>query len=66
MIRFDTEEGLLLRNQVLSHHVEGDPHGGPGGRVGGPGLEDPQRPPLDGELDVLRLSEMVLKPLRDA
>ena len=66
MIRLDPEECFLLRNKALPNHIEGDPDGGPGGRLGGPGLEDPQLPPLDGELDVLGLSEMVLEALSDA
>jgi len=41
VVRFDAQEGLLLRDEPLADHVEGDPHRRPSRGLGGPRLEHP-------------------------
>ena len=57
----DAEDRLLLRDQLLLHHLDGDPDGGVAGALAVPGLEHVQLPVLDGELEVLHVAVVLLQ-----
>ena len=59
----DARDGLLARDEVLLGHLGGDPERGPRRPLPRPGLEQEERPLLDGELDVLHLAVVLLEPL---
>src|SRR5207244_8047150 len=65
VVRLDSQEGLVLRDEPLANHVQRNANGRPRRGLGGPRLEHPQRASLDRELDVLRFPEVLLETVRD-
>ena len=63
LTRVDARDGLLARDEVFLGHLGGDPERGPRRPLPRPGLEQEERPLLDGELDVLHLAVVLLEPL---
>ena len=57
------EEGLVLGEHAVLEQVVGDAEGGLGGALAHPGLEHPQVPLLDGELDVAHVAVVLLEAL---
>ena len=60
--RVDAFHGLFPVDQVLGNHVDGDLQRRLGGSLAGPRLQHPQLAALDGELHVLHVGVMPLKP----
>ena len=56
LVRLDAEDGLVLRDQPLAHHVDGDAHRGQAGPLAVARLQHVERPILDGELEVLHIA----------
>ena len=63
--RLDPAERLLLGDDALVDHVDGDLHRGRGGPLGRARLEHVQLAALDGELEVLDVAVVLLEPLAD-
>ena len=59
------EHGLLPAKESLFDHVHRDPHFRLGSTLAVPGLEKPQRSVLDGELEILHVSVVALKLIRN-
>ncbi len=57
----DAQEGFLLADQLLAHHVHGDAYGGPTGSLAGSCLQHPEVALLHRELDVLHVAVMGLE-----
>ncbi len=62
----DPADRLLPADQPLLHHVAGDLHRRAGGALAATGLQHPELPVLDGELDVLHVPVVLLEALVDA
>ena len=60
--RVDAFYGLFPVDQALGNHVDGDLQRRLGGSLAGPRLQHPQLAALDGELHVLHVGVMPLKP----
>ena len=63
VISRNTENSLLLLNEALLDHIEGDIHSGETGALTVTGLQHPEFSFFDGELNVLHIAEMLLKLL---
>src|SRR5579875_1928717 len=61
LLGLHAQQGLVARDQPLAHHVDGDLDRGLGGALSAPGLEHPQLPALDGELQVLHVLVVALQ-----
>ena len=61
--RLDPHDCLFRPDGPLVHEVDSDLQRGLGGALPRAGLEHPQLPGLDRELDVLHVAEMVLQPV---
>ena len=57
----DAVDGLLLRDQALSHHIDCDMDGSRSGALAAAALEHEQAIVLDGELDVLHVLVVVFQ-----
>ncbi len=57
----DPGQRLLLGNAPFGDHIDRDPRGGDAGALAGAGLQHEELAPLDGELDVLHLAQMVFE-----
>ena len=64
--RLDPRHCLLLRDEALLDHVDGDPHGRGRGPLGRARLEHVQPAALDRELEVLDVAVVALELLADA
>ena len=62
----DPADRLLLRDEALFDHVDGDLHGRRGGPLRAPRLEHVQLAALDRELEVLDVAVVLLELLADA
>ncbi len=63
--RLDAQHRIVLADQPLLHHVDGDLHRGPGGALAVAGLQHVELALLDGELDVLHVAVVVLEDAAD-
>jgi hypothetical protein len=61
LLRLEAHERLLLREQLLLHHVHGDLDGGGRGPLPVPRLEHVQDVALDGEFEILHVLVMLLE-----
>ena len=61
LLGIDAHDGLLLRDEALLLHLDGDVQRGGGGALAHAGLQHPQLALLDGELDVAHVAEVVLE-----
>ena len=61
LVGIDAHDGLLLRDEALLLHLDGDVQRGGGGALAHAGLQHPQLALLDGELDVAHVAEVVLQ-----
>ena len=61
LLGIHAHDGLLLRDEALLLHLDGDVQRGGGGALAHAGLQHPQLALLDGELDVAHIAEVVLE-----
>ena len=66
LVAGDPHQGLLLGDDALVDEVDRDAEGGLGGALAHPGLQHPQVPLLDGELDVAHVAVVALEAGHDA
>ncbi len=64
-LRLHAPDCLLLRDQLLVHHLDGDAHAGEAGALAAAALEHVQLAVLNGELDVLHVLVVLLQLLAD-
>ena len=65
LVRLDPRQGLLLADELLADHVDGDLDGGEGGALAHPALQHVELALLDGELDVHHVGVVLLEGVPD-
>ena len=65
LLGLDAHDGLLLGDEALLLHLDGDVQRGGGGALADTGLQHVQLALLDGELDVAHIAEVVLEDDED-
>ena len=63
--RVDAGDRLLLRDQLVPRHLDGDLERRLGGALAGAGLQHPQFAALDGEFEILHVAVVLFQPVGD-